>query len=731
MAAIDFPNSPEINDTFTSGNTTWIWTGTVWVVQRQGQQGPTGPVGPTGPIGLTGATGATGSTGAGGPTGPDGKFTPVESVPPTPATPGQAWFNAEDGSVYIYYQDTDSAQWVEIGTAQIGSTGPTGAQGPQGDQGVSINIQGTVPTVEDLPSEDNSVNDAYIVDATNDLYVWDGEEWDNIGNIVGPTGPTGATGPSSTVPGPTGPAGPQGPTGAAGAVGATGATGAVGSTGPTGPGGPQGDTGLQGDPGPTGPQGATGPIGATGPQGNTGATGPTGIGGQSKFFDIVRDFGAVDNETDSRSKIQLALNAARDANGGIVHIPSGDWNLGGGLRIYSNTHLMLAPRANMRKIFAGGSMLWNGDSGANYSGYNGQINITITGGFWDCRGTAYPTTPANIFSLAHSQNLTIRDVTFLNVGGYHAIEINSTKNALVDNCRFLGYKDTGDRDFSEALQLDGAFRASLFGEFGSYDKTTCDDVVVQNCYFGASGFSGTTPWPNGVGSHSADTDGGTVLAERWHRNTKIVNNTFEGMTEWAVRSDAVWREALIANNIFISCSGGVGLGFRTRNLSLSWHLSFNISVVNNTFQLTTGTTRDAIMARNIDGLVIAGNQIRFTGRHGVYLTEITEANISNNRFEWINQHGIFLDIATHCMVTDNLMKNVSTTTNNTYSYILLNSGTGCTLMTNRGYRGGAGNTALYGLRITSSSDTRGFGNHFGANATNSVSGTITETTANA
>jgi hypothetical protein len=30
MAAIDFPNSPSVNDTFTVAGKTWIWTGVVW-----------------------------------------------------------------------------------------------------------------------------------------------------------------------------------------------------------------------------------------------------------------------------------------------------------------------------------------------------------------------------------------------------------------------------------------------------------------------------------------------------------------------------------------------------------------------------------------------------------------------------------------------------------------------------------------------------------------------------
>jgi hypothetical protein len=164
-----------------------------------GPEGPTGPTGPSdGPTGPTGPEGATGPTGATGANGLDG------------------------------------------------STGPTGAQG------TSINFIGSVAEEGDLPSSGNTINDAYNVAATGDLYVWSGTEWINVGSIQGPTGPagpegaTGPTGADSTVEGPTGPTGP---------VGEEGPTGPTGATGPTGP-----------SDGPTGPTGATGP---TGPGGGT------------------------------------------------------------------------------------------------------------------------------------------------------------------------------------------------------------------------------------------------------------------------------------------------------------------------------------------------------------------------------------------------------------------------------------------------------------------------------
>jgi hypothetical protein len=58
--------------------------------------------------------------------------------------------------------------------------------------------------VGNLPSSGNSVNDAYIVDADGNLYVWNGSTWTDAGQIVGPQGLTGATGPTGAT-GATGP----------------------------------------------------------------------------------------------------------------------------------------------------------------------------------------------------------------------------------------------------------------------------------------------------------------------------------------------------------------------------------------------------------------------------------------------------------------------------------------------------------------------------------------------
>jgi hypothetical protein len=86
--AIDFPNSPTLNQVFTVGSNSWKWNGTLWNVVRQttGASGPSGPSGaqgasgPSGPSGASGATGPSGATGATGPSGPSGPSGPGGAV---------------------------------------------------------------------------------------------------------------------------------------------------------------------------------------------------------------------------------------------------------------------------------------------------------------------------------------------------------------------------------------------------------------------------------------------------------------------------------------------------------------------------------------------------------------------------------------------------------------------------------------------------------------------------
>lgn len=145
--------------------------------------GPVGPAGPTGPQGIQGIPGPTGPTGA------------ASSV--------------------------------------VGPAGPTGPAGPQGAAGTGIFIKGQVADPSLLPTVGNTAGDAYVVTPTQDVWLWTGGAWANIGHISGPAGPTGPQGSTGST-GATGPQGIQGVQGVQGAIGPAGPTGATGATGPAG-----------------------------------------------------------------------------------------------------------------------------------------------------------------------------------------------------------------------------------------------------------------------------------------------------------------------------------------------------------------------------------------------------------------------------------------------------------------------------------------------------------------
>jgi hypothetical protein len=50
----------------------------------------------------------------------------ASTTAPAEPSPGDIWFNTNDGDVFIYYEDEDSSQWVEIVNKPVGEKGDTG-----------------------------------------------------------------------------------------------------------------------------------------------------------------------------------------------------------------------------------------------------------------------------------------------------------------------------------------------------------------------------------------------------------------------------------------------------------------------------------------------------------------------------------------------------------------------------------------------------------------------------
>ena len=281
--------SGSLGDAYIVDGSYYYWNENGWA-NAGSVKWDTGPQGEKGDKGDTGATGSKGDTGETGSTGEKG------------------------------------AQGIKGDTGDTGATGPVGETGPKGDTGATgagVTIKGSYNSYEELIADHPTGNDgdSYLVNGS--LYVWNGNAWENVGNIKGEKGDTGDTftfedftpEQLATLKGDTGDIGETGAKGDTGASayvnvnhdagiinigvsgvtsdaitfselkgdkGDTGAQGVKGDTGDTGSQGVKGDTGDtgekrdKGDTGETGPQGVKGDTGATGSKGSTGDKGDTG-----------------------------------------------------------------------------------------------------------------------------------------------------------------------------------------------------------------------------------------------------------------------------------------------------------------------------------------------------------------------------------------------------------------------------------------------------------------------
>ncbi len=168
---IDFPNSPSVNDEFTSGSTTWRWDGTVWKVVRDfapaGATGAVGETGAQGNTGLTGVTGAVGNTGANGNTG----MTGATGVTGAQGNTGATGETGAIGNTGAQGNTGLTGNTGAIGnTGAQGNTGLTGNTGAQGNTGLTGNT-GATGAAGAILAINNNTGTSYTLQLTdlNDL----------------------------------------------------------------------------------------------------------------------------------------------------------------------------------------------------------------------------------------------------------------------------------------------------------------------------------------------------------------------------------------------------------------------------------------------------------------------------------------------------------------------------------------------------------------------------------
>ena len=101
--------------------------------------------------------------------GGGGSSVTTSDTAPTSPNSGDQWFDTTSGTLYIYYNDGTSSQW-------IGVSGPSGADGADGTDGASVTAYANFAAFSNGTAE----GDFAFAQDNKALYVWDGTEWDRI-----------------------------------------------------------------------------------------------------------------------------------------------------------------------------------------------------------------------------------------------------------------------------------------------------------------------------------------------------------------------------------------------------------------------------------------------------------------------------------------------------------------------------------------------------------------------
>ncbi|AFS71141.1 hypothetical protein [Exiguobacterium antarcticum] len=165
--------------------------------------------------------------------------------------------------------------------------------------------------------------------------------------------------------------------------------------------------------------------------------------------------------------------------------------------------------------------------------YGGSKNIKIIG-----RGNAqidlnyFPRGSA--FAIAHNENLYLGGITIRHQQGSHAIELDATKTALIENMHFVDAKMIAGTGPNESINLDtpDPVTKGFQWKWSAQDRTPNHDITIRNNDF--------TNINVAIGTHQYSQD-------RPHTAVRILNNVIDGTKDHAI-SMMNWNQPVIQYN---------------------------------------------------------------------------------------------------------------------------------------------------------------------------------------
>lgn len=283
----------------------------------------------------------------------------------------------------------------------------------------------------------------------------------------------------------------------------------------------------------------------------------------------VTEFGAKgDGTTNDATAIQSAIDSVK-TSGGTICFPVGIYRVLSAIQFYSNQRLIFEPGATIMQGASSLNNIMRSYCEAEWTEHNGTHDVVIEGGTFSGNNFSGATT---LVGIVHCKNITFDHCTFMDAGGgWHNLEINSSKNVRVINCEFEAAQKAG----GEMVQLDSDDSDTVWPWSGaSHDGTGCEDVLFGECIFHDSENSVA------IGNHHGSSYTGIIISGCLFENCQYS----DGCIAFKTGSGAI----NIHGNVFRNCLKGAS------------YTSANTFVHGNVFiDVTTAVSGSGIVKNNL------------------------------------------------------------------------------------------------------------------------------------
>lgn len=260
----------------------------------------------------------------------------------------------------------------------------------------------------------------------------------------------------------------------------------------------------------------------------------------------MKKWSTYNEKTKQHYMLRSYLEKLEAEGGGTLTLSKGTYILPMRMAIPSNTTIVLEDGVVLKKSMDTGGPATATTSvielappsvvhgGKTVGGYDGSKNVTIIG-----KGNATidlnRMKRASAFAVAHTDNLKISGITVKNQLGSHSIELDASRNAVIENMKFIDATAVPNTGPNEVINLDtpDPVTKGFPWKWSKQDRTPNVNVLIRNNLFKNVNAA--------IGTHQYS-DG------KPHQSIKIIGNTIDGTKDHAIWMTN-WTKPTVTDNV--------------------------------------------------------------------------------------------------------------------------------------------------------------------------------------